>query len=536
MGSSHDSFNQSPLGAFSESPLHARGGGVEASNVVYLICTSAGGVARYNAEFSFWQSVGSTGVVSNRLVWAEGFLFIGGVSAHVYRGDASGFEELDLDSGNIILNSDLINDNNSVVAGIEDNASGSVTYATYDDGAFEFSTVASNTVGNSEGYAAKAGGELYFVAGGGHLYHYDGTSTLVGKSPSGNPSGNEPIDADVLSDVIYIMGLYDGGSGPVFSTISKFDPDANTWELIDDTIIESIPSVGDDYKWKPETDGSMCVWNGAVYVPGYRRDSTTSSTNGLLKITASSIELILETDTRSVLAERIIGCKPVGDNLMIVGNFTEVTDPNALPSPVSQTATGVVLWDGAGGFTTLANQSGDVIDCLAIFGVDLEPDLDSPVGNELVSTAAYSRQLADDNGSTITKWRLAAGPSGMTLSAAGLLEWASPTKTGNPHSIRVYAANGTFYDVGAWNLYVHDTEPVITSMSDDSHGGGFYQRSTSLDSGDTPVTWSLIAGPAGASISSTTGTVTVFSSDTPFSWTIRATNGAGYDEESWTTT
>ena len=80
--------------------------------------------------------------------------------------------------------------------------------------------------------------------------------------------------------------------------------------------------------------------------------------------------------------------------------------------------------------------------------------------------------------------------------------------------------------------------PVVAPISDDNVAdGAVYSGSTpTLISGTTPVTWSLPSGPAGMTIDASTGVVTWPSatiSGSPHTITIRTSNGAASDDESW---
>lgn len=158
------------------------------------------------------------------------------------------------------------------------------------------------------------------------------------------------------------------------------------------------------------------------------------------------------------------------------------------------------------------------------------------VDDQAVTTSAYSKQLVATGG-TPTAWILQIAPAGATISGSGLVEWASPVKAGSPHSFRAYVANASGWDAEDWEVTVQDTAPVITAVADDGAlAGNPYLKPMSLSSGDTPVTWSLDAAPAGATINSSG----VVSWPVPVAgaanWTVRATNAVGFDTESWTTT
>jgi hypothetical protein len=86
------------------------------------------------------------------------------------------------------------------------------------------------------------------------------------------------------------------------------------------------------------------------------------------------------------------------------------------------------------------------------------------------------------------------------------------------------------------------TAPVIAEISDITISGtlGNYTGPTpALTQGTTPVTWSLVAGPEGMTINSSTGVVSWTLPDEPassYTITIQATNSKGSDEESWVLT
>lgn len=81
-------------------------------------------------------------------------------------------------------------------------------------------------------------------------------------------------------------------------------------------------------------------------------------------------------------------------------------------------------------------------------------------------------------------------------------------------------------------------KPLISGITNDSVSGGeiYSGPVPAISEGTTPVTWSLDSGPAGMSINPSTGVVTWTSGEitTSYTVTIRATNPAGYDTESWT--
>ena len=88
------------------------------------------------------------------------------------------------------------------------------------------------------------------------------------------------------------------------------------------------------------------------------------------------------------------------------------------------------------------------------------------------------------------------------------------------------------------SLNVTPAPPVIAEISDHAtQAGSPYTGPTpALTQGTLPVTWSLIANPSGMTINSATGVVSWSSPTTvgsPHTVTIRATNSAGFDDETW---
>ena len=80
--------------------------------------------------------------------------------------------------------------------------------------------------------------------------------------------------------------------------------------------------------------------------------------------------------------------------------------------------------------------------------------------------------------------------------------------------------------------------PVVAAISDDNGADGapYSGPTPTLTSGTTPVTWSLPSGPVGMTIDASTGVVAWFSVTTvgsPHTITIRTSNGAASDDESW---
>ncbi|MCB9845782.1 MAG: hypothetical protein H6811_07355 [Phycisphaeraceae bacterium] len=103
------------------------------------------------------------------------------------------------------------------------------------------------------------------------------------------------------------------------------------------------------------------------------------------------------------------------------------------------------------------------------------------------------------------------------------------------HGIAVMNENfaNTDYTFKTW------LKPVINAIGNATIPAGvpYTGPTPSLSEGTTPVTWSLVTGPAGMTINATTGVVSWPVPVPPaHAVTIRATNPAGFDDESWTLT
>ncbi len=113
--------------------------------------------------------------------------------------------------------------------------------------------------------------------------------------------------------------------------------------------------------------------------------------------------------------------------------------------------------------------------------------------------------------------------------------------------IRVQLAGTGFLQIAelqAWGLPSEPgppVSPIIADIDDASvvEGSAYTGPTPSLTQGTAPVTWSLDAGPSGMTINTATGVVSWASpvTDTnPYTVTIRATNDAGSDTETWSLT
>ncbi len=153
----------------------------------------------------------------------------------------------------------------------------------------------------------------------------------------------------------------------------------------------------------------------------------------------------------------------------------------------------------------------------------------------------YERTPELIQGTAPVTWSLAAGPAGMTIDpGTGVVRWGNPSSQGSPHTVTIRASNAAGSDDESWLLTVNTVAvaPVIADIPDASHtaGSAYTGPQPALTAGTTPVTWSLVSGPAGMTISSLGGRVNwaiPTTAGSPHTITIRASNAAGSDDETW---
>ncbi len=141
-------------------------------------------------------------------------------------------------------------------------------------------------------------------------------------------------------------------------------------------------------------------------------------------------------------------------------------------------------------------------------------------------------------GITPVMWSLAAGPDGMTVNSTnGKVTWAEPGPVDSVHTVTLLAQNEIGVGEMTWTVYVQ-TPPIIAAIPDQSIMiGQPYTYTPTLTSGSPPVTWSMVLPPAGMTIDPNSGQINwpqPTSNGSPFTLKVRATNGVGSNEASWT--
>lgn len=138
-------------------------------------------------------------------------------------------------------------------------------------------------------------------------------------------------------------------------------------------------------------------------------------------------------------------------------------------------------------------------------------------------------------------WSLDNPPAGMTIHAStGVISWPNPVASQFQYVVTVRATNSSGTDTEYFFLGVAPQAPQIAPIANQSICHGFYvgptPQVTSPACMSPIINWSLDDGPSGMEINSATGVVTWQSrspSATPYSVTIRATNGSGNGTRTW---
>lgn len=109
------------------------------------------------------------------------------------------------------------------------------------------------------------------------------------------------------------------------------------------------------------------------------------------------------------------------------------------------------------------------------------------------------------------------------------------------YTVEVKAENGAGSDTVSWTVKVVQLPPIIAPVTPDPNpalAGSVYDKQLTLAQGTPPITWSVITGPTGLTISSTgkLGGWIPLSDETgqTFPITIRAANSLGSNDMSWT--
>lgn len=165
------------------------------------------------------------------------------------------------------------------------------------------------------------------------------------------------------------------------------------------------------------------------------------------------------------------------------------------------------------------------------------PNIVTTVLNSMNVGAPFSQMIHAD-GTVPMVWSLFSGslPAGIVLSTEGNIH-GTPSASG-AYSFTLKAVNAYGEDTQAFSGTVGAAiAPTITTSTLNTIYAGVGFSQTLAASGSAPITWSVQSGtlPTGLTLNTSTGTISGTPSATgAYSFTIRATNGVGYDDQAFT--
>ena len=191
-----------------------------------------------------------------------------------------------------------------------------------------------------------------------------------------------------------------------------------------------------------------------------------------------------------------------------------------------------------------------IMDYIMTYIVNLAENADPPNVNPINDHATIGGEPYNGPMPSLTQhvlpvaWSLVEGPAGMDIDfCTGVVSWSNPTVSGSPHNVTIRATNASGSDDESWEVTATSIveAPVIALISHHSTAEGtpYTGPTPTLSEGTFPVTWSLVNNPVGMTIDPSTGVVSWTNptiTGSPHTITIRATNVAGSDDESWEVT
>lgn len=239
------------------------------------------------------------------------------------------------------------------------------------------------------------------------------------------------------------------------------------------------------------------------------------------------------TSVQGLVESEVGGPVPIGDAIPVSIAYNSTVTHGAVASTARPPVGVAVIWIGSVEPTNAIN--GDV--WLDTNGT--APTITTTVLSSLNKDSQTSQTLLG-SGTTPLIWSLDSGtlPGGISLSTAGNL-YGTPTATGS-YDFTVKALNAFGNDTQNFTGSVGSAiTPTITLTSLGSITSGVAFSETISYSGSGPITFTVQSGslPTGLTLGSSTGVI----SGTPttpgsYSFTIRATNSVGFDDQAYTGT
>ena len=147
-----------------------------------------------------------------------------------------------------------------------------------------------------------------------------------------------------------------------------------------------------------------------------------------------------------------------------------------------------------------------VVDNLAVNQPPTITSVGSTTATEEVAYAYDADNTVEASGTEPITFSLVVGPAGMSVSAGGLVTWTPATGEAGMHGVQIDAQNAFGSDSESFTIDVTPGQaPTITSVASTTASVGvayaYDLDGTVQASGSTPITFSLLNGPVGMSVS-----------------------------------
>lgn len=178
-------------------------------------------------------------------------------------------------------------------------------------------------------------------------------------------------------------------------------------------------------------------------------------------------------------------------------------------------------------------------------GTNAAPVFSSSAPTSAVVGQAYSYQATatDANNDTLS-WSLSVSPSGMSVSASGLITWTPSAAQVGSHSVQLDVSDGQVSVPQNWTITVSaagggNLPPVITSSAPTTATEGqlYSYQAAGSDPNSDPLTWSLTTKPTGMTVNSSSGLVQWTPTGAQVgnnSVTLQVSDGQASASQSWT--
>lgn len=533
MTSAFGSFDQSELGGFVESPLGVRGLGASELPRVYFIAHS--GQVEYwvpddpdvDPFVGAWAALGSL-ANATCLHWDGKHLWAGVGDAR--RWDGFAWQTYSIAGSKVEA---FLEHTDGVLYCLGTSTSGAAPYS-YDPVTDSWSAMDATGLtghnGQSSSTMLTAFSKIYIVTGGntGSVYSWNGSTW--------DDEDDHPSLGDVLTEFTNHASMLGGSmiiaggridDGIAEETANRYGGGGRT----DFAAIDPTDAGDGERKWQITVNTKSVAWKGAVYMGGHQWD-TANRDQGLLKVTASAVSKVADTTT-GVNVDLVKSVADANDKLMVGGEFTTFEGTTCARVALWDPVAGATFFEDSGG-TPQGPGSGTVHDCLVIRSALTPPTIDDPADQVISDSESGSVQVSVSAGDAPDNWELASSTTGVTIDSTGLVSWDDTVPLG-ANSIQIYASNDGGWDTATFTITVQDDAPVITAHGNDiGTTGSPYSTTNALDSGDTPVTWSLTVAPSGMTINSSDGSISWPSpvgGNHPI--TVKAENAVGSDTDSW---